>query len=124
VADGKTRLTEHDLVAAIRRFDEAAAKAKREPALRIEALTLAAVAAEERGDLDGARRRLEAAIAPDLPGANEPALYRLARLLETADRPRALNLYYRAASGAERHRARGYPYHEATTRILVLSQLQ
>jgi len=121
LTDGKVRLAQHDLGAATRRFDEAAAKT-RSPAQRVEALTLAADTCEQGGDVAGARRRLEAAITPDIPGSSEPALYALARLLETSDRPRALNLYYRAASGAERHRARGFPYHEATTRLLVLSQ--
>lgn len=91
------------------------------PAERARALTGAARAAEGARDAAAAERRYEAAITPELPGASAEALYRLGRLVEPTDRPRAMSLYYRAAANAEKHLARGFPYREATERMLVLS---
>jgi hypothetical protein len=114
VASGRTGRAAH-------LFDRIAARAPTGSATKVRALTRAAELAIARGDERAARERLEAAIAPEVPGESEPALYLLARLLERDDRPRALSLYYRAAASAETQRARGYPYAEATGRILQLS---
>jgi hypothetical protein len=101
-------------------YDEASART-RSPAVRAQALTQAALACERLGRKDAARLHLEQAISPEVPGASEAALYYLAQLLAAEDRPRALNLYYRAAAGAEANRGRGFPYTEATQEIMRLS---
>jgi hypothetical protein len=51
----------------------------------------------------------------------EPVEFELAERLRDRDRARALSLYYRAAGGAEKHRAGGFPYRAAMDRILQLS---
>jgi hypothetical protein len=88
---------------------------------RVRAWTAGALVCERLRDLDGERRRLEAAVAADVAGQSEPAMYYLADLLRDEDRARALNLYYRAAAGAEKHRAGGFPYRASMDRILQLS---
>jgi hypothetical protein len=121
LADAERLAATGRAVDAARAFDRIAASSPTGSAAKVRALTRSAELAIARGDERAARERLEAAIAPELPGESEPALYLLARLLERTDRPRALSLYYRAAASAERHRGRGSPYPEATGRILQLS---
>src|SRR5207248_1827207 len=72
---------------------------------RVQALTAAARACDKLDDADGARDRLERAVAHEVPGVTEPAMFELAERLRERDRARALSLYYRAAAGAEKHRA-------------------
>jgi hypothetical protein len=102
-------------------FDQVAARTRNAAADRVTALTRAALVADQLGDQRGAQARLEQAVQLDAPGVVEPALYYLAERLRSSDRARSLNLYYRAAAGAEKYRARGFPYREATDRILELS---
>jgi hypothetical protein len=75
-----------------------------------------ALADEKRGDAIAARRQLEALVDRSIPGV-EAALYHLGRLVEPDDRPRALGFYYRAAAAAQR-RGGGFPYREATERLV------
>jgi hypothetical protein len=107
--------------AALSRFDAAAARADASPAERLEALVGAAHACDALHDASGARARLERAVELDVPGAVEPVEYELAERLRDEDHGRALSLYYRAAAGAERHRAGGFPYRAAMDRILQMS---
>ena len=106
---------------ALAEFDRVAAHKLTPPAERARALTGAALACERLGDGAGAESRLGRAIDPDVPGASEPALFYLAERLRTRDPARALNLYYRAAAGAEQHRGGAFPYRAASERILLLS---
>jgi tetratricopeptide (TPR) repeat protein len=106
---------------ALRRYDAAADRKDASDADRLAALVGAAHACDALGDADGARRRLERAVGLDVPGAVEPVEYDLAERLRDQDHARALALYYRAAAGAERHRAGGFPYHAAMDRILQMS---
>jgi hypothetical protein len=107
--------------AALGRFDAAAARKDASDAERIEALVGAAHACDALGDSDGARARLERAVERDVPGVVEPVEYELAERLRDRDRGRALSLYYRAAGGAEKYRAGGFPYKAAMDRILQIS---
>ena len=106
---------------ALRRYDAAAARKDASDADRLDALVGAAHACDALGDADGARARLERAVEHDVPGAVEPVEFELAERLRDQDHARALALYYRAAAGAERHRAGGFPYHAAMDRILQMS---
>ena len=106
---------------ALRRYDAAAARKDASDGDRLDALVGAAHACDALGDPDGARGRLERAVTLDVPGAVEPVEYDLAERLRDQDHARALALYYRAAAGAERHRAGGFPYHAAMDRILQMS---
>jgi hypothetical protein len=121
LADAERRLERGELGLALAEFDRVAARAKAPPADRVRAWTGGALACQRWHDLPGARARLEQAARSDIPGASEPAMYYLADLIRFEDRARALNLYYRAAAGAEKHRARGFPYQAAMDRILQLS---
>jgi len=121
LADAERLATTGRAQDAARAFDRVAASSPTGSTTKVRALTRGAELALARGDERAARERLEAAIAPEVPGESEPALYLLARTLERTDRPRALSLYYRAAASAERHRQRRSPYPEATGRILQLS---
>lgn len=107
--------------AALLRYDAAAARKDLSDAERLDALVGAARACDALGDSDGARARLERAVERDVPGAVEPIEYDLAERLRDHDHARALGLYYRAAAGAEKHRAGGFPYHAAMDRILQMS---
>jgi hypothetical protein len=102
-------------------YDRLALRADVSAETRAQALTGSAQASVKLGDLPGARDRLERAIVPDLPGVTEAALFYLAELLRESDHARALNLYYRAAAGAEKHRNGRFPYRVAMDRILQLS---
>lgn len=106
---------------ALATFDAVAARPGAAPEERVRALTDGALACERLGDHPGAQARLERAIEPEVPGASEPALFYLAEELRTTQPARALNLYYRAAAGAREHRGGGFPYHDASERILQLS---
>jgi hypothetical protein len=105
-------------------YDRVAARADATAGERARALTAGALACDRLGDAAGARQRLERAVEREVPGVTEPALYYLAERIVKEDRGRALNLYYRAAAGAERHRARGFPYREAMARIVELSLIE
>jgi hypothetical protein len=117
----QARLAKGGVRDAVRELDAIAARRDATPAERTEALTTAALASDRLGDAAGARRRLERAIEHEVPGVTESALFYLAERLRVEDRGRALNLYYRAAAGAEKHRSGGFPYQAAMDRILQLS---
>lgn len=102
-------------------YDAIAARAHVSDAERIDALRGAARACDALGDDAGAVRRLERAVAKDVPGAVEPAEFELAERLRDKDHGRALSLYYRAASGAEKYRGRDWPYQAAMDRIIQIS---
>jgi tetratricopeptide (TPR) repeat protein len=102
-------------------FDRVAARPKLDDRERLAALVGAAHACDALGDGAGALARLERAIARDVPGEIEPVEYELAERLREHDHARALGLYYRAAAGAERNRAGGFPYRAAMDRILQMS---
>jgi hypothetical protein len=123
LAGAEQKLKGGDPRAARDEYDKMARRAKT-PAQRADALTGAALACREIGDATCTHDRLERAIVPEIPGTTEVALYYLAESLEKVDRARAMNLYYRAASSAEQHRARGFPYQAATDRIMKLSMSQ
>ena len=106
---------------ALRRFDAIAARKDAGDAARIDALMGAARACDALHDEACARTRLERAIARDVPGLVEPALFELAERVRVEDRDRAMSLYYRAAGGAEKYRNRGWPYQAAMDRILQIS---
>jgi predicted RNA polymerase sigma factor len=106
---------------ALVRFDAVAARRDLGDADRLEALVGAAHACDALGDAAGARARLERAVVLDVPGEIEPVQFELAERLRDEDHGRALNLYYRAAAGAEKNRAGGFPYKAAMDRILQMS---
>jgi hypothetical protein len=101
-------------------FDTVATRRDATLAERARALTGAAQACDRLNDMIGARARLEDAVAHEVPGVTEPALFYLAEHLRVSDRARALSLYYRAAAGAEK-RGGGFPYRAAMDRIVQLS---
>jgi hypothetical protein len=107
--------------AALADFDAVAARPQASAAERVRAWTEGALVCRDLHDDAGARARLDAAVRADLAGESEPAMFYLADLVSAEDRARALNLYYRAAAGAEKHRASGFPYRAAMDRILQLS---
>jgi hypothetical protein len=119
--DAQKKVERGEWRAALLDFDVVAARVNDPPRARVRAWIGAALACQHLADESGARRRLEAAVAADLAGESEPAMFYLADLLRVEDRARALNLYYRAAAGAEKNRAGGFPYRAATDRILELS---
>jgi len=121
LADARARLARGEVKHALADLDRLGARRDVPPAERVEAWTEGARACERLGDEPGARARLEQAVQAEVPGASEPAMYYLADRVRFEDRARALNLYYRAAAGAEKHRARGFPYRAAMDRILELS---
>jgi len=119
--DAQQDLEHRRFRAALSRFDRVARSRRATDAERARALTGAALACERLGDLDGARARLEQAISPEVPGASEVALFELAELEHVRDRARSLSLYYRAAAGAQKNLGGRFPYHEASNRIIELS---
>src|SRR5207248_1325184 len=52
---------------------------------RVRAWTAGALVCQRLGDAGGARRRLEAAVAADVAGESEPAMYHLAELVRGED---------------------------------------
>ena len=74
---------------ALRRFDAVAARKDAGDAERIDALLGAARACDALSDDACARARLERAIARDVPGLVEPALFELAERVRNEDRGRA-----------------------------------
>ncbi len=106
---------------ALRRFDAVAARRDAGDAERIEALLGGARACDALHDDACARAHLERAVAHDVPGLVEPALFELAERVRNEDRGRALSLYYRAAGGAEKYRHGAWPYKAAMDRILQIS---
>jgi hypothetical protein len=120
IGDADRRLRLGTARLALDEYDRVAARAPT-PAERVQALRGAARACEAL-HLEGcARQRLEAAIDPELPGTTEAALFELAELERAHDPARALNLYYRAASSAQKNLGGAFPYRAATERILQLS---
>jgi hypothetical protein len=119
--DAQRKLDTGAFVEAQKDFDLLAAQKQMSPVNRARALTGAAQACVRLGRVDDARSRLERAIDPEVPGGSEAALYELAELERGHDRARALSLYYRAAAGAEKNLAGGFPYRSAMNRILELS---
>jgi hypothetical protein len=117
---GSLRAQHDDWRAARDSYDTAAARKDATVTERAQAWLGAARACERLEDEAGARARLERAVAADVPGVTEPALFYLAELVRPSDRARALNLYYRAAAGAEKHGG-GFPYKEAMDRIVQMS---
>jgi hypothetical protein len=124
LAEAQRRLERGEWRGAVEDFDVIAARPGATPAEKVRAWIGAALACERLPDERGARARLERAVAAEVPGESEPAMYYLADRLRTEDRARALNLYYRAAAGAEKHRSGGFPYRAAMDRILQLSMTQ
>ena len=106
---------------ALRHFDAVAARKDAVAAERTEALLGASRACDALHDEACARPRLERAVADDVPGLVEPALFELAERVRNEDRGRALSLYYRAAGGAEKYRHGAWPYKAAMDRILQIS---
>lgn len=106
---------------ALRHFDAVAARKDASDAERIDALMGAARACDALHDEACARARLERAIAKDVPGLVEPALFELAERVRNEDRGRAMSLYYRAAGGAQKYRNGGWPYKAAMDRIVEIS---
>jgi hypothetical protein len=121
LADAQRQLDQQRFAAARSGFDRVARDRRATPRERAHALTGAALACEKLGRPEEARDRLEKAISPEVPGGSEVALYELAELTFVTDRARALSLYYRAAAGAQKNLGGGFPYHEASTRIIQLS---
>lgn len=101
-------------------YDAVAARAMAGTADQVRALVGGAQACDHLDDAAGARARLERAAVREIPGVTEPAFYYLAEHVQGVDRARALNLYYRAAAGAEK-RGGGFPYRAAMDRIVQLS---
>jgi len=120
LADADRRLQAGASAQALERYDRIAAHSA-SPTDRVRALRGAANACLQLSRPDDARARLERAIEPEVPGATEAAMFELAELLRERDRARALNLYYRAAAGAEHNLAKAWPWKAATDRILQLS---
>jgi hypothetical protein len=106
---------------ALRRFDAIAARKDAAPAERIDALLGAMHACDALHDEACARTHLERAVARDVPGLVEPALFELAERVRNEDSARAMSLYYRAAGGADKYRNRAWPYQAAMDRILQIS---
>ncbi len=106
---------------ALRRFDSVAGRRDVTDSLRVDALIGAARACDAVGDPDGARARLERAVARDVPGVVEVAEFELAERVRDKDHARALSLYYRAAGGAEKYRNGGFPYRAAMDRSVARS---
>jgi hypothetical protein len=122
---GAFQMMEHGHPADARReYDAIAQRKDATPAEKVRALVGAALASDRMEDAAGARDRLERAITIDVPGVTEAALYYLAEHVKVTDRPRALNLYYRAAAGAQANLDKAFPYQAATQRLLELSLSQ
>jgi hypothetical protein len=103
---------------ALASFDDVATRARVSDEERLEALVGAAHACDRLNDADGARLRLERAVERDLPGKIEAVEFELAERLRDRDPARALSLYYRAASGAQKNLNGAFPYHAAMNRIM------
>jgi hypothetical protein len=117
-ADRKAR--DNDLHGALVLYDGVAARKDSKPPEKLQALLDAADVCDRLEDFGGARSRLERAVTVEAPGLTEKAMFYLAEHVQKSDRPRALNLYYRAAAIAERHGG-GFPYKIAMDRIMQFS---
>jgi hypothetical protein len=106
---------------ALAAYDAIAARPRLSDEERLAALLGAAHACDRLNDPEAARLRLERAIERDLPGKIEAVEFELAERLRDHDRARALSLYYRAASGAEKNLNGAFPYRAAMDRIMQLS---
>jgi hypothetical protein len=114
------RARENDLHGALKLYDRVAARKDARPRDQVQALLDGADVCDRLEDSGCARKRLERAITIDALGLTEKAMFYLAEHLRRSDRPRAMNLYYRAAALAERN-GRGFPYKIAMDRIMELS---
>src|SRR5579859_4608734 len=117
-ADARAR--GNDLHGALELYDRVAARKDAKTAEQLQALLDGADVCDRLEDFDGARARLERGITLEAPGLTEKAMFYLAEHLRKSDRPRAMNLYYRAAAIAERNGG-GFPYKIAMDRIMQLS---
>jgi hypothetical protein len=110
---------EDDLAGALQLYDRVAARKDSRAQDQLQALLDGAEVCDRMKNPEGARARLERGITIDAPGLTEKAMYYLAEHVKDSDHARALNLYYRAAAGAERN-GRGFPYKAAMDRIIQL----
>jgi len=117
-ADARAR--NDDLAGALKLYDQVAARNDASVKNKLQALIDGAEMCDRLKDDGGARSRLERAILLEAPGLTEKAMFYLAEHIRANDRARALNLYYRAASIAERNGG-GFPYKIAMDRIMQLS---
>lgn len=110
----------HQLEDALGHYDAIAARRDaREPDQAL-ALLEAARLCDQLSDLIGARQRLESAVVKQAPEVAASIEFYLAEHLRVEDRGRALNLYYRAASTAEKQGG-GFPYQAAMDRIVEMA---
>jgi hypothetical protein len=102
-------------------YVELAGSAK-SPSLRVRAALGAARASRAMKDDAAVMRWLrDAAAVPAVAGVSEEAYLEYADALRLeGERSQALNYYYRAAAGAERHLNRGYIYERAIQAITAL----
>jgi hypothetical protein len=117
-ADARARAS--DLHGALQLYDRVAARKDAKVAEKLQALLDGGDVCDRLDDGAGASARLERAITLEAPGLTEKAMFYLAEHIRKSDRPRALNLYYRAAAIAERSGG-GFPYKIAMDRIMQLS---
>jgi hypothetical protein len=117
-ADARAR--DNDFPRALKLYDEVAARKDSTAKEKLQALLDGADVCDRMKDDAGAQQRLERGILLEWPGLTERAMFYLAEHIRGADRPRAMNLYYRAASRAEQN-GRGFPYKTAMDRIIQLS---
>jgi hypothetical protein len=117
-ADARARA--QDFAGALKLYDQVAARKDAKPAEKVQALLDGAEVSDHLKDDAGARARLERAMTLEVPGLTEKAMFYLAEHVKTNDRPRAMNLYYRAAALAEKNGG-GFPYKIAMDRIMQLS---
>jgi hypothetical protein len=117
-ADARARA--NDLRGALELYDKVAARKDAKVAEKLQGLLDGADVCDRLQDDGGARARLERAINMEAPGLTEKAMFYLAEHIRRSDRPRAMNLYYRAAAIAERNGG-GFPYKVAMDRIMQLS---
>jgi hypothetical protein len=117
-ADARAR--NNDLAGALKLYDQVAARKDARVADQLQALLDGADVCDRLEDPAGARKRLERGVTLEARGLTEKAMFYLAEHVQQGDRPRALNLYYRAAAIAERNGG-GFPYKIAMDRIMQLS---
>ena len=84
----------------------------KDPKVRLRALVGAGRAAERLRDVTSARRYfMRAAAEPEIAGQSEEAYFEYARRLDRdGDAARALPFYLAAVAGADKNRARAFPY--------------
>jgi hypothetical protein len=117
-ADERARA--QDFSGALKLYDQVAARKDARVPEKAQALLDGAEVCDHLKDDAGARARLERAMSLEAPGLTEKAMFYLAEHVKASDRPRAMNLYYRAAALAEKNGG-GFPYKVAMDRIMQLS---